>query len=47
VAIIVQEIKIGKGVIIGAGATVIEDIPDNVNAVGFPARVVKQRGDLT
>lgn len=33
---------IGKNAIIGAGAVVINDIPDNVTAVGVPAKVIKQ-----
>ena len=28
---------------IGAGSTVVGDIPPNVTAVGVPARVIKQR----
>ena len=32
---------IGKWAIIGAGASVITDIPDNVTAVGVPARIIK------
>ena len=28
--------------IIGAGAVVIEDIPDHVTAVGMPARIIKR-----
>jgi sugar O-acyltransferase (sialic acid O-acetyltransferase NeuD family) len=32
-------IHIGKSTVIGAGATVISDIPDNVTAVGSPARI--------
>jgi sugar O-acyltransferase (sialic acid O-acetyltransferase NeuD family) len=39
---VVQGVKIGKGVIIGAGTVVIDDIPDNVTAVGVPAKVVKR-----
>ena len=46
-ASVIQGVKIGRNVIIGAGAAVIEDIPDNVTAVGVPAKVVKQHGDLT
>ena len=34
---------LGKGTIIGAGAVVIEDIPDNVTAVGVPAKVIAKR----
>jgi len=36
-------VNIGKNVKIGAGSVVLEDIPDNVTAVGAPARVVKKR----
>lgn len=35
-------IKIGKDVVVGAGAVVTKDVPDNVTAVGVPARVVKK-----
>ena len=40
---IIPNIKIGKEVVIGAGAVVIEDIPDNVTAVGVPAKVIAKR----
>lgn len=33
-------VKIGANVIVGAGAVVVSDIPDNVVAVGIPARPV-------
>ena len=33
--------RIGAGSIVGAGSVVIEDIPDNVVAVGVPARVIR------
>ena len=33
-------VKIGANVIVGAGAVVVSDIPDNVVAVGIPARAV-------
>lgn len=35
-------VRIGENVVIGAGACVISDIPDNVVAVGVPARILKQ-----
>lgn len=35
-----QNLTIGVNVVIGAGAAVIADIPDEVTAVGVPARVV-------
>lgn len=34
--------NIGKWSIVGAGGVVIEDIPDNVTAVGVPAKVIKE-----
>ena len=40
---IIQGIKIGRNVTIGAGSVVIKDIPDNVIAVGNPAKIVKNK----
>ena len=37
---ILYDIKIGNNVIIGTGATVAKDIPDNSVVVGAPARVI-------
>lgn len=42
-ATVIQGKVIGKNSIIGAGATVITDIPDEVVAVGTPAKVIKER----
>ena len=39
---VIQGIKIGKHTIIGAGACVIKNIPDDVIAVGVPAKVIKR-----
>lgn len=39
---ILGNIKIGKGTKIGAGSVVLEDLPENVTAVGVPAKVVKE-----
>lgn len=39
--IILPGVTIGSNVVIGAGAVVSKDIPDNSVAVGVPARVVK------
>lgn len=40
-ATIIQNINVGKWSVIGAGAVVLEDIPDRVTAVGIPARPIK------
>ncbi|OPZ32897.1 MAG: putative acetyltransferase EpsM [Tenericutes bacterium ADurb.BinA124] len=40
---IIQGLRIGKNTIIGAGAIVTKDIPQNVVAVGVPAKPIKIR----
>jgi acetyltransferase-like isoleucine patch superfamily enzyme len=45
--IVLDGVRIGKGVVIGAGSVVTHDIPDGAIAVGVPARVVKMRRHLT
>lgn len=39
---IIDKVSIGSGTFIGAGAVVTEDLPENVLAVGFPAKPVKK-----
>ena len=41
-AVILPRIKIGANVIVGAGSVVIHDLPDNVVAVGNPAKIIKE-----
>ncbi|WP_104546869.1 transferase [Chroococcidiopsis sp. TS-821] len=41
--IVLDGVRIGKGAVVGAGAVVSRDIPDNAIAVGVPARVVGMR----
>lgn len=41
-ATILPGITIGNNVVIGAGAVVTKDIPDNSLAVGVPARVIRE-----
>ncbi len=40
---VIQGMTIGSRSIIGAGATVVNDLAQDVTAVGVPARVIKQR----
>lgn len=42
-AIIMPEVKIGDGAIIGSGAVATKDIPPYAIAVGLPAKVIKYR----
>jgi lipopolysaccharide O-acetyltransferase len=39
--VIVGPVRIGDGVVIGANSVVTSDIPENVIAVGAPARIIK------
>lgn len=39
---VLKGVKIGEGVIIGAGSIVVRDIPPRCMAVGTPARVIKK-----
>ena len=42
-AVVLLDVKIGRGSIIGAGAVVTKDIPPFSIAVGVPAKVIKNR----
>lgn len=42
-AIILDGVSVGRGVVIGAGAVVVKDIPDYAIAMGVPAKVVRYR----
>ena len=44
--IVLDGVRIRKGAVIGAGAIVTKDIPENAVAAGIPARVIKMRSDL-
>ncbi len=39
---ILPGVTIGNNVVVGAGAVVTKDLPDNVVAVGVPAKIVKE-----
>ena len=43
---VMDGVRIGRGSVIGAGAVVTKSIPPNSVAVGMPARVVGQRGEM-
>lgn len=38
---IIGDITIGKGAIIGAGAVVVKDVPDNAIVAGNPAKIIR------
>lgn len=40
-AIVKEKVRIGANSVVGAGAVVLNDIPDNVVAYGWPARVIR------
>jgi len=42
---IVEKVRVGRGSYIGAGAVVTKDIPENVLAVGVPAKPIKSLGE--
>lgn len=42
-ACVKQGVKIGKGCMIGAGAVVVNNIPDDITAVGVPAKNINQK----
>jgi acetyltransferase-like isoleucine patch superfamily enzyme len=44
-AIILDGVKLGKGVIVGAGSVVTKDAPDYAVLAGTPARILHMRGE--
>lgn len=40
---IIGDITIGKGAVIGAGAVVVKDVPENAIVAGNPAKVIRYR----
>lgn len=41
-AAVLDRLRVGRGVVVGAGAVVTKDLPDSVQVVGVPARIVKE-----
>ena len=44
-AVVLPRVRIGKNVTIGAGSIVTRDVPDDVVAVGNPARIIAEAND--
>lgn len=42
-SIILPGVRIGKGVVVGAGAVVTKDVPDYAVVIGSPARIIRYR----
>lgn len=42
-AVILPNVRLGKGAIIGAGAIITKDVPDYAVVVGVPANIIKYR----
>jgi sugar O-acyltransferase (sialic acid O-acetyltransferase NeuD family) len=42
-AVLIPKVRVGRWCRVGAGAVVVRDLPDNVTAVGNPARVLTDR----
>ena len=42
---VLDGVRIGKDVVVGAGAVVNADLPDGAIAAGVPARILRSRGD--
>lgn len=45
-AVILPKVKVGKNVMVGAGAVVTKDVPDNVMVAGVPAVIKKKLSPL-
>jgi acetyltransferase-like isoleucine patch superfamily enzyme len=43
---VIEKVNIGRGSLIGAGSTVTRDIPEQVVAVGSPAKVIREHREV-
>jgi len=41
-AVVIDHVTIGSRSVVGAGAVVVADVPDRVQVLGVPARIVKE-----
>jgi acetyltransferase-like isoleucine patch superfamily enzyme len=41
-AVVLDRITVGVHSVVGAGAVVTRDVPDHVQVIGVPARIVKE-----
>ena len=46
-AVVLDHISIGRDSVVGAGAVVTRDVPDKVQVLGIPARIVQSWGDTS
>ncbi len=46
-AVVIEGVHVGKGAVIGAGAVVIDDVPDFAVVAGCPAKVIKRKDEKT
>jgi acetyltransferase-like isoleucine patch superfamily enzyme len=44
---VLDGVRIGRDVVVGANAVVAEDLPDRVVAAGIPARVLRYRDEAS
>ena len=44
---IIGPVHVGNNAVIGAGAVVLKDVPDNCIAVGVPARIIEKNEGIT
>lgn len=44
-SVVLQNVKLGKGCVVGGGSTVVNDVPSYSVVAGNPTRVIKWRGD--
>ncbi len=41
-AVVIDHVSVGSGSVVGAGAVAVADVPDRVQVLGVPARIVKE-----